>query len=129
VPLVTGLSRAFGTSSQEAAAARHYTRSTIAGWGLDSEDAVLVVSELASNALRYTSGGFELLLERRDHTLLIEVTDWDPTAPTLKHPDTTETNGRGLLLVDQLARSWGSNSSTPASKTVWAELDAKTASG
>lgn len=123
--IVTDVARTFGSGPHQALAAREFTRSVITGWGLDSDDAVLVVSELAANALSHATGGFGLFLQHTEHTLLIEVSDQQPNTPTLRHPADTDSGGRGLLIVDRLARSWGTRNSTPAGKVVWAELDTR----
>jgi hypothetical protein len=51
----------------------------------------------------------------------LSVRDWSVTPPVLRHPEPTESRGRGLLLVGALARHWGVEPG-PDGKTVWAEL-------
>ena len=83
------------------------------------EDAVLVVSELAANAVLHARAGtFTVRAERHDTWVHVEVQDaggaWG----------TPEPDGRphGLDLVALLARTWGTRLS-PAGRVVWARVD------
>ncbi|MEU8588892.1 SpoIIE family protein phosphatase [Streptomyces sp. NPDC048664] len=105
------------------AAAREYTRDRLAAWEVGEETAMnaeLIVSELATNALRYGSPPLELRLIL-DRGLTCEVSDGRDTAPHLRHARTTDEGGRGLFIVAQLAQTWGTRYS-PVGKTVWTEL-------
>lgn len=77
-----------------------------------SDDAVLLVGELATNVVAHAAQGigeyFELALRRRDGVLVLEVSDsyqWE--MPELRKPGPEETSGRGLLLVDALSQAGG----------------------
>jgi hypothetical protein len=89
--------------------------------GILVDDAVLVVDELASNAHVHARGprSCRLILIDQDRCVRIEVDDASPAQPRLRNPD--RTGGRGLVLVDRLASSWGVRNHG-AHKTVWAEL-------
>ncbi|MFF9126908.1 SpoIIE family protein phosphatase [Streptomyces sp. NPDC014889] len=92
-------------------------------WGL-SEAAFtteLVVSELVTNAIRYGTPPIRLRLIHDDAHLTCEVSDTTHTAPHLRRAKTWDEGGRGLLLVAQLTRRWGSRH-TAEGKTIWAEL-------
>lgn len=105
------------------ATAREYTRDRLAEWGVAEEtslNAELIVSELATNALRYGGPPLELRLIL-DRGLTCEVSDGRDTAPHLRHARTTDEGGRGLFIVAQLAQAWGTRYS-PDGKTVWTEL-------
>ncbi|MFJ4776091.1 SpoIIE family protein phosphatase [Streptomyces sp. NPDC088762] len=93
----------------------------LARWGLEeSAFAVeLLLSELVTNAVRYGTGPIRVRLIR-DHALICEVYDNSSTAPRMRHAATTDEGGRGLFLVAQLARSWGTRY-TPHGKVIWAE--------
>ncbi|WP_055589375.1 SpoIIE family protein phosphatase [Streptacidiphilus griseoplanus] len=101
--------------------ARNWTRRQLAAWTLDRLDAstTLVVSELVTNAIRYSSGPVELRLIR-DHMLICEVADTSSAAPHPRHPDVSDPSGRGLCIVAQLTRSVGTRY-TPTGKIVWTE--------
>ena len=106
-----------------ARAARTFVRLTCARWDLDSvlEPALLVVSELVTNAVRHARTRLTVgLLLRSDH-LLVEVEDEDSRPLVLHHNDQDAVDGRGLILIDAMARKWGSRP-RPLGKVVWAEL-------
>ena len=90
----------------------------LAAWGLGEVGFVteLVVSELVTNALRYAEPPIQLRLIHGDHSLICEVSDVSSTAPHLRRARVFDEGGRGLLLVAQLTRSWGTRQS-PAGKT------------
>jgi PAS domain S-box-containing protein len=95
----------------------------LAGWELSeaSFTTELVVSELVTNAIRYGSHPIRLRLIHDTTTLICEVSDTSSTAPHLRRAKTWDEGGRGLLLVAQLTRRWGSRH-TPDGKTIWAEM-------
>ena len=89
--------------------------------GLTVDDAVLVTDELVSNANRHGDAPRACRLGLRDggRSLLIEVDDSSPRQPRIRPPHTG--GGRGLVLVDRLATSWGVRNQS-GDKTVWAEM-------
>ncbi|MEK8145227.1 ATP-binding protein [Streptomyces sp. M10(2022)] len=95
--------------------------------GTDAHDAVtIVVAELAANAVlhgRVPGRDFALLLVRDDDrgVIRIEVSDTHPAQPVQAVPTQDEDYGRGLVLVDALAVSWGVRARVGPGKTVWAE--------
>ena len=96
------------------------------GWVLDS--ALLVVSELVTNANRYGGDGrcqVRVVLEHG--RFRIEVIDSSPVRPAdvLAPAGADAEGGRGLLVVNALARRWGSGPHR-LGKCVWAELPAPT---
>jgi anti-sigma regulatory factor (Ser/Thr protein kinase) len=92
------------------------------------DDAVLLVSELVTNAIAAASvhaagpARVCLVIDRFGETVRIEVYDSssDPVPPPVAS-DTEEESGRGLTVVAGLAAKWGWH---PASfgKVVWCEL-------
>ncbi|GHD88348.1 SpoIIE family protein phosphatase [Streptomyces naganishii] len=93
-------------------------------WGMAESafTAELVVSELVTNAIRYGIPPIRLRLIHDDAHLICEVSDTSHTAPHLRRAKTWDEGGRGLLLVAQLTRRWGSRHTTEG-KTIWSELD------
>lgn len=85
------------------------------------DDAVLVADELVGNAHLHGDAPrlCRLALVNHGRRLRIEVDDASPEEPAIRTPD--HTGGRGLILVDQLASSWGCTHHDDH-KTVWAEL-------
>lgn len=107
--------------------ARRATRALLA----DSpcvEDAELIVSELAGNAILHTrsalpGGGFRVLVETKAGWARIEVHDEGPL-PAQRTADEDGENGRGWELVAALAARWG-HDGEPSGGCTWAELDWK----
>lgn len=98
----------------------------LADWGVDEAAfaAELILSELITNAIRHGAGPIRVRL-LYDRALICEVSDASNTAPHLRRAATTDEGGRGLFLVAQLSRSWGTRY-LPQGKVIWAEcgLDA-----
>ncbi|MYV42768.1 SpoIIE family protein phosphatase, partial [Streptomyces sp. SID1328] len=102
--------------------ARRLARTALAEWGLeDLTDSVeLLVSEVVTNAVRYTTRPVTLRLLRTD-VLRCEVGDDVPQLPRLCQARATDEGGRGLYLVNKLARRWGATRLS-VGKVVWFEL-------
>ena len=80
--------------------------------------AELLVSELATNALRYGRPPFEVRVRVAGDAVEVGVSDTDPAVPMVLHDRSLEESGRGLRLVAQLAADWGIRTHEPG-KTVW----------
>lgn len=118
--------RAFACRGEEVGAARRFAHDVLWEWGLESESVVLVVNELAANAVIHTQGGFSLYLCCSDGggMVTIEVTDPSTSVPFLP-PSVTEadaTSGRGMTIVDRLSSEWGTRPLPGGGKTVWANV-------
>lgn len=79
----------------------------------------LLVSELVTNAIRYTPGLVTLRLIR-EGTLVCEILDSSPALPRLRHADRDDEGGRGLEVVSQLSHRWGARR-VAGGKVVWCE--------
>ncbi|WUT05432.1 SpoIIE family protein phosphatase [Streptomyces sp. NBC_00704] len=90
-------------------------------WGLTDAAFVteLIVSELVTNAIRHGRPPVQLRLIH-DRALICEVSDGGGTAPHMRRARTYDEGGRGLLLVAQLSRRWGTRPGAKG-KTIWAE--------
>ena len=106
--------------------ARRATRRAAILWKLDrdtTETALLLVSELATNAIRHGAPPVRLLLRLDQDRLRVEVTDSSPALPELAQPSPDQTSGRGLQIVQQLAAKWGARTlPRRLGKTVWFDL-------
>lgn len=92
-----------------------------------ADDALLMVSEVVANACMHAGGPTSLLLRCTDERLRIEVTDGTPVAPVVSHAsDPARPGGHGLLILERLAREWGSEP-VDGGKCVWVEIDAPAA--
>lgn len=110
---------------QSPAQARTAVEHVLTSWGLESlvDTATLLVSEVVTNAVRHAGTDLRLRTFRlgRDG-VRIEVVDCAPHVPLRRtRPDAAAEGGRGLHLVEHLARRWGVES-TESAKTVWFEL-------
>jgi anti-sigma regulatory factor (Ser/Thr protein kinase) len=84
------------------------------------DTAALLLTELATNALRHGKGSdISVRVFFRDDRLVIEVDDGCPTRPELRHPKLDDEGGRGLLLVEAMAAEWGVS---PDGTTTWCTL-------
>ncbi|KUJ37764.1 hypothetical protein ADL25_27120 [Streptomyces sp. NRRL F-5122] len=103
--------------------ARARTATQLTSWGLPdlSFTASLVVSELVTNAIRYSTGPIQLRLIR-DHALICEVSDTNRAAPHAREPAPSEQSGRGLSIVAHLTQGYGTRY-TASGKIVWTELN------
>jgi anti-sigma regulatory factor (Ser/Thr protein kinase) len=120
---VTWAVRGFAPRVSEVSAARCFARSVVSGWGLRAEEVVLVVDELASNAVCHAHTRFKVALCRReDGAVVVEVTDGSPVVPSVHRPSFEAVGGRGTLIVERLTRAWGSRPLPAGGKTVWAVM-------
>ncbi len=90
-------------------------------WGLEDmlPTTELLVSELVTNAIRYSHGDVTLRLVN-EKALVCEVLDNSAALPRLRQANGEDENGRGLQVVRQLSKRWGARR-TPAGKVVWCE--------
>lgn len=111
------------TSPSELAAARRAVAEHLQRHGASNiESAILVASELVSNALLHGGGVGRVVVECDSTTIRITVHD---DAPELPQPRRVPppVGGRGLHIVQRLAQDWGAVP-CPDGKDVWAQLPA-----
>ncbi|WP_431680745.1 SpoIIE family protein phosphatase [Kitasatospora sp. KL5] len=123
----------FEPAGRSAAAARGFVRDALLGWGLPEvvDDAVVLVSELVTNAVVHAGTAAEVGCVREDATVRIEVTDHHPerglpafaNVPTAsdRYADPDGEGGRGLLMCSALSDCWGVEYAA-GRKTVWFRL-------
>jgi serine phosphatase RsbU (regulator of sigma subunit) len=101
--------------------ARSLIREPMERWGLEDMIPVteLLVSELVTNALRYSPGAVTLRIVR-EGALVCEVGDNSAALPRLRQASRDDENGRGLQVVSQFASRWGARR-TNTGKVVWCE--------
>ncbi len=116
------------TLTLEYGAAARTARRVVAGVCADAETgsecadaAVLMTSELVTNAVLHGTGDVRLAVEAGDDNLRVEVTDDERRRPTLPSIDDDAEGGRGLFIVDALASAWGVQD-VPGGKVVWFEI-------
>ncbi|MFD7130908.1 SpoIIE family protein phosphatase [Streptomyces sp. NPDC059894] len=93
----------------------------LAAWGLEHLGFAteLILSELATNAVRYGSPPITVRL-LYDRSLICEVSDGSSTSPHLRRAAATDEGGRGLFLVARFAQRWGTRY-TAHGKVIWTE--------
>ena len=84
----------------------------------DDHPAVLIASELATNAVRHAKTPFEVAVS--DEKLIrIEVVDQAPMTAAVTD---SSMHGLGMRIVDQLSDCWGANEIKGDGKIIWAEV-------
>ncbi|MFE5028477.1 SpoIIE family protein phosphatase [Streptomyces sp. NPDC056656] len=119
----------FDPVGRSVATARAFVRDTLQGWGFPDiiDDAVVLTSELVTNAVVHAGTSAEVLCLRTDDGVRVEVADRYPereiplqqAAINMGSPD--REGGRGLQLCAALATRWGVDY-TPTHKLVWFQL-------
>ncbi|MER7576660.1 PAS domain S-box protein [Streptomyces sp. NPDC126514] len=102
---------------------RCFLTKTLTDWDCAhlADDARLLASEVLTNAIQHAQGPLGLRLRRTATELTVEVSDNSPHLPQLRLATPDDESGRGLLLVDTLADSWGVRP-TDDGKTTWFTL-------
>lgn len=93
------------------------------GLGDVAEAAALIVSELATNAVKHAGSGFRVTVVREGRHLVVEVHDDNSAAVSPREVQPLELSGRGLQLVSALSNDWGVTPHVRGGKSVWAALD------
>lgn len=109
--------------SVRAAAARWLTAAGVGGSAV--ERAVLVASELSTNAVRHARTRFETSMTVDPDCVRVEVFDLDTRAPQPVMAGEDATGGRGLQIVAAVASDWGFRTEERdgvQGKVVWAEI-------
>ncbi|WP_461027213.1 SpoIIE family protein phosphatase [Streptomyces sparsus] len=120
----------FQPVGRSVATARGFVRDTLQGWGLTDiiDDAVVLTSELVTNAVVHAGTAAEVLCLRDAEGARIEVADRYPDREVpmhdvnQAHPGPDREGGRGLLLCAALATRWGVDYAS-TEKRVWFRLD------
>jgi anti-sigma regulatory factor (Ser/Thr protein kinase) len=112
------------TGPAAAAEARGHVRSAICAWDVpvDPDVAVLLTSELVTNAIRHETGKTVMLtITSSRGELRVDVYDTSCFMPVLVDAAADAEAGRGLMLVATLSAEWGFYR-TPAGKAVYFTL-------
>ena len=89
------------------------------------DDVRLVVSELAANAVRHAHSPFTVSLGQADQAVYLSVQDGSPGAPVLLAPESLDTAGRGVFIVDMVSDDWGVTHTPSGGKSVWASFSTR----
>jgi anti-sigma regulatory factor (Ser/Thr protein kinase) len=109
------------------AAARQFVTDTLIAAGASSvlDEARLLVSELATNAVVHAATDFSVSVHISAGRVYVEVRDGDARAfdPERPEPTPLALGGHGLRIVGRLAGSWGTRVEDHG-KVVWFSVDA-----
>jgi anti-sigma regulatory factor (Ser/Thr protein kinase) len=122
---------ALSPEARSVRAARDFTFVTLRRWGTgySSQDIVVVVSELVTNAVRHAlpgpgatgpPGRVRLGLLQHGPRLLCAVSDPSAAVPVLRPCGSLAETGRGLQMICTLSDQWGYTSPGESGKIVWA---------
>jgi len=118
------LARTFAWSGMGPSDARRFVSDTLTAWGNSDlvDDAAVITTELATNAVLHARTGFTVTIARRpDGAIRVCVRDASLLPPRIGRPSPLDGSGRGLGLVAAIAVSWGTEA-LPDGKVVWAQL-------
>jgi anti-sigma regulatory factor (Ser/Thr protein kinase) len=124
IPAGSQHSRVFLPVPEAVAAARGFVTGVLERWREDDlvEDAALLTSELATNAVLHARSPFRVSVDRSIGVFCIAIQDLGTAGAEQPPPVVaTDLNGRGLAIIEAVARRWGCDF-LPGSKVVWAEL-------
>lgn len=107
-PRAPGIAR-----SHVAEACGHLPRETV-------DVALLLTSEIVTNAVECSEGDVRMSLEANDD-LLVEVHDQAPALPVRGPAEPLAERGRGLMIVEAYADAWGTRTHG-VGKSVWFSL-------
>ena len=101
--------------------ARRWTARILEVNNCNPELAVLLVSELATNAVLHARTDFAISIHLDTGKVRVEVQDANERPPIIGHTPPEATSGRGLHLLQALSDAWGVESRTEG-KIVWFEV-------
>lgn len=89
-----------------------------------ADDAALLTSELATNAVIHANSRYTVTVKRDGGRVRVEVSDGSAGAARRCHYSPTSGTGRGLGMVEDLSTAWGVEEDGVGGKVVWFELTA-----
>jgi anti-sigma regulatory factor (Ser/Thr protein kinase) len=112
---------------ERVAVARQHLRELLHDWPSQDQvdSAVLLLSEMLTNVLVHTDADALMQAEVRgtpgSRRMHVEVTDTSDDLPHKRRPGELASSGRGLVLIELLAQSWGVDPRGEG-KSIWFEL-------
>ncbi len=122
---VFAVEEAFPAVPDAAAQARSFLRAAAAEWQLPDDvvaDCVQIVSEIVGNVIRHAQTPLTLRLSYDGEAVLIASTDGAVRLPEQHTASDVSEDGRGLLIIDSVASSWGVHHAV-VGKTMWARVE------
>lgn len=114
--------RAFPGEPASVREARRFVHDTLDALAMASDTAVLLASELATNAVVHADTSYTVTIRPLRGGVHIAVEDGSPVRPARRRYSVTSGTGRGLSLVEDVATEWGVDA-TATGKCVWFRLD------
>ena len=123
-------SKTFPAETSSVRGARDFVSEVISDLGRDVPDAILLTSELVSNAVEHASTEIEVVVFVDDETLRVEVHDGFTmteafrvlTETEVRTVDNRARQGRGLVMVRGIAARFGVLDKGEDAKAVWFEM-------
>lgn len=114
-----------GPDPRSVGTARRFVATTLRSWQGDGlvETAVLLTSELVTNAVRHARTPLSVRLQGDARRIRVAVADTGPDEPVPRPPGSASEGGRGLALVSAMASDWGVDLQAGGGKTVWFVLE------
>jgi len=114
----------FADDLRSASEARAFVREHLVEHGLERlvDDVGLVVSELATNAVRHARTPFTVSLTGATDSVVVGVEDGSASLPAHFPSGPVALGGRGLDIIDRISRDWGVRAQG-SRKSVWARFD------
>ncbi|HZD74967.1 MAG TPA: response regulator [Actinomycetota bacterium] len=116
---------------RSAGEARRFVAGTLEPWELGPlvDTVTLLTSELVTNAVVHAGTNVDVVVRLTGAIARVEVTDRSELSPTPRHSGLEDDSGRGLALVQALARRWGTSRQPGGGKTVWFEVPRQSEEG
>ena len=119
-------SRSFDGAPRSVGEARRFAADTLLNdLGMKPNCVLLVVSELATNAVMHAIGGYEVGLDASNTDVAVSVQDASSEPPHLRDAGPLAVGGRGLSIVATLSTSWGFEPVPGDGKRVWANVSVR----
>jgi anti-sigma regulatory factor (Ser/Thr protein kinase) len=118
-------SRTFDRDTATLGAARKWLRDTFEQFDITASltDAELMLSELLTNVIMHTDSTPFVTVEQRPSAVWVAVRDnHGDTNPVPHHPNGAAIGGRGLMIIETLARRWGIDRDITGRKQIWFEI-------
>jgi PAS domain S-box-containing protein len=121
-PIATAVT-GFASDPASVPAGRRFVAALLDDWACAhlADTALLLTSEVLTNAVVHGLGPVRLRLRRTDTEVTVIVSDRGRYRPEPRLADLTDESGRGLSLLEMLATSWGARA-TEEGKDVWFTL-------
>ncbi len=106
--------------------ARRFIAARTTAWSFPepaADQLVLIGSELVTNAVLHAAGTINVDVDLDLTAVRVEVADSSDDRPAPRDGAPEDTSGRGLHLVEAMARAWGVEQERDDGKVVWFELD------